>query len=682
MSQWLTRVRQRHLLFGLAGALSMAYLLLTSFRQGWSRVETDFPNYYTAAVLTLQHEPLENFYDWTWFQRHMNYTGTERQLGGYIPHTPLTMAPLLPLARMAPQQAKQVWLILGLLSLAASIAMLAKISGLHFTEVLLLALVAYSPLSINFVLGQYYLLILVLLVAAVWCLLRGKPLAGGALLGLIFCLKLYSAPFLLYFAVRKQWRALAGMAVAIVVLAGGAVELHGVHGVAYYATHILPRALDGEINDPYNAGFGTVSAFLRHALMFEPELNPQPLTVAPAWCFFLRTVYTLGVLGFSLLAISRMRDEGRALGWFVIVLFALSPNSVTYHFILLLVPVVLLLPGTGRLWGAGLIALYGLLALPLEPWDYRLFPRAWLVAALLLYTGWQAYGAIPRRWAAAAVGVLIAIAGADAWRRTALYRSETLRTAQLAVRDPDGIFSSAPVAGGGQIVYQAISRALYPIRVAVGGKIRTLAFEGHSMHPAIAPAGGAIYFELIAGGHSRICGARPDGTMQVLVPPEWNAIEPAVSPDGSSLAFVSGGDLYVRHGSAIERLWGSHTVSSPAFFPDGRSIGFADGAPGLRQIRAMPVAGGDARVLVSGGDAFAPALTADGRLLAYVEDHRGARQVWVEDLGSGERRQVTRGACNNDSPAWLDGRTIIFASDCDRGLGLPALYQAPVAGDP
>src|ERR1700693_6357823 len=107
---WKRRSR-KHFALGLVAALLCGYLLLTSLRRGWTHVETDFPNYYTAAVLTLHHEPLRSFYDLTWFQRQMSYTGTERQLGDDRPNRPLTMLPLLPLAPLDPQRAKQVWLI-------------------------------------------------------------------------------------------------------------------------------------------------------------------------------------------------------------------------------------------------------------------------------------------------------------------------------------------------------------------------------------------------------------------------------------------------------------------------------------------------------------------------------------------------------------------------------------------
>src|SRR6516225_1886014 len=105
-------------------------LLLGPFRQGWSEMRTDFPNHYVAAILALRHEPLRQFYDWEWFQRQIQYAGIDHQLGSYIPYPPLTMAPYLPLAKLPPQQAKQAWLLLEVLFLAASIWLLKRLTGL------------------------------------------------------------------------------------------------------------------------------------------------------------------------------------------------------------------------------------------------------------------------------------------------------------------------------------------------------------------------------------------------------------------------------------------------------------------------------------------------------------------------------------------------------------------------
>jgi hypothetical protein len=134
--------------------------LFTDFRAGWNRAETDFPNYYTAAVLVRKGEPLRKFYDWTWFQRQMNYAGVERQLGSYVPQTPATMLPLAPLARFPVQTAKRVWLLLNLSLLAGTLWLLSRVTRFSFAEVALVAFVGHGTLASNFLLGQYYVFLL------------------------------------------------------------------------------------------------------------------------------------------------------------------------------------------------------------------------------------------------------------------------------------------------------------------------------------------------------------------------------------------------------------------------------------------------------------------------------------------------------------------------------------------
>ena len=117
---------------GILAVLLTTTLFLGPFLQGFQRMETDFPNYYTAAKLTAEHMPLRQFYDWVWFQRQIHYAGIDHQLGGYIPHTPLTMLPYLPLIAFSPQRAKQIWLLLEVILLAASVLLLARIARQRF----------------------------------------------------------------------------------------------------------------------------------------------------------------------------------------------------------------------------------------------------------------------------------------------------------------------------------------------------------------------------------------------------------------------------------------------------------------------------------------------------------------------------------------------------------------------
>jgi hypothetical protein len=105
----------------LAVLVTLLILLGTAFRTGWMRVETDFPNYDTAARLAVQHKPLRNYYDWAWFVREMNYAGYGRTIGTYAAQTPLTMLPMMGFTRFAPQTAKRIWLVFNLGFLWASV---------------------------------------------------------------------------------------------------------------------------------------------------------------------------------------------------------------------------------------------------------------------------------------------------------------------------------------------------------------------------------------------------------------------------------------------------------------------------------------------------------------------------------------------------------------------------------
>jgi hypothetical protein len=579
--------------------LTATIFLGTAFRAGWNRAETDFPNYYTAAVLVVKGAPLHNYYEWAWFQRQMNFAGIENQLGGYIPQTPLTMLPIVPLAGFAPQTAKRIWLLFNVVFLAATLLMLSRLTRFGVAAVALMAFAGWGSLRSNFLLGQYYVFLLFLLTLAFYWMQRGHARAGGIVMGIVCGLKLYGAPFLLYFTLKRCRRELASMSAALFGLAALAIAIFGWADTAAFATQILPRSLAGETLDPYHPGNGTLSTLLRRALVMEPELNPHPLVSAPGAYFFLQAFAIVTILMFPLLVLGRSTDSKRDFAWFVIALLLASPNTASYTFILLLLPITLLLDGALLPERLFLLMSYILLTYPTPDHWNRLFPKVWLLLALFAVASrpyWRMF-----RWRQALAATLLALCVGllSAVTRLASYSQEPGRRYQRIAVERGAIYSSSPAVLGSGIVYESIGTQHYVLRWHHGSRIDRFAFDGEALNPVAVSPDGPIQFELVAHRKS----------MLMLLDP-------------------STGKVVLR--------------STPAR-----------------------------------GDAPRPVPSPDGKWLAFTVQQSGSKQVWLRRADGSSARPLTGGACNSLSPAWeLDSKAIVFASDCDRGLGLPALYRA------
>ena len=654
-----------------------------TLRPGLTEVHTDFPNYYTAAALAQRHVPLERYYDTRWFQRQMNYAGWGMQLGGFVPHTPLTPLPMLPLVLLHPMAAKQAWLILNVGLLLGSVLLLARTAGLPASALLLVAFLGYTALHTNFLLGQYYILLLFLLAAAASSLIRGNGFTGGLMMGIVCMLKLYTAPFLVYFAWKRQWRALAGMATSCAGLAILSFAWFGWQGNVYFLRSVLPRAMEGTILDPYNAGIGTLTQLLRHMFVPEAELNPHPLVDAPLAFFLLRPFLVLGVFTLTVLALPRetSRSECRDLSWFVTCLFIITPYLASYVMVLLLVPLALLLSDAGWLRTAVLCTLYVLLCAPLRPWWAAVYPRVWLIAVLYIVIAAPYWQNLQWRPTAAAFVIVCSLTLADAHHQQSAFRKEPPARIPAVATEPAAIYSSSPTASSGSIVYEAIVDGRYSLKRFVNGRIDLLRFDGLAFHPSLPIAGSPVLFELVARQHSQIMSFDAFANrLSAITPAVSDGVNPAVSPDGRSLAFISRDTLMIKEDSVLHSLPVPEPVTDVAWYPEGTRLAFSAGSDGMGRIFSYDLLAGSYRALTKAfGDQREPAISPDGGQLAFTATTAGVKQIWVQDLRRGEMRKFTEGECNNFSPAWeSDSAHLLFASDCRRGLGFPSLYRSGV----
>jgi hypothetical protein len=141
------------------------------------------------------------------------------------PHFQLLIVPLtwLPLPVAA-----AVWRTLNVLALAACVWWLARHSGEKWGAADIGALLAWSPMQSALGLNQLTWIMWPLLVWTWWCWRQDRWTAGAITYGLALSFKSFLGVFLVWLALRRQWRAIAtALATAVAALAVG-VLVYGV----------------------------------------------------------------------------------------------------------------------------------------------------------------------------------------------------------------------------------------------------------------------------------------------------------------------------------------------------------------------------------------------------------------------------------------------------------------------
>jgi hypothetical protein len=192
-----------------------------------------------------------------------------------------------------------------------------------------------------------YILLLFSIVLSLYLHGLQKDFWAGVVLGLLLPIKYIPALFVLYFALQKNYKLILGasLSCAIVLLAG--LYFTSPEFNYYYYVHILPRHLSGQLQDPYSATFQSYNSLLNGLFTYDPSLNRTPLHNSAVLGVFLKTFVSLAFLTATAFAAHLFpANEVRTktlYGAAMLLLVALvnSPASATYHFVLLIVPVVI-----------------------------------------------------------------------------------------------------------------------------------------------------------------------------------------------------------------------------------------------------------------------------------------------------------------------------------------------------
>ena len=142
-----------------------------------------------------------------------------------------------------------------------------------------------------------------------------------------------------------------------------------------------------------------------------------------------------------------------------------------------------------------------------------------------------------------------------------------------------------------------------------------------------------------------------------------------------ALVLLAGHSLNIRGQSAQNS---QPYFTEPALAPDGSEIAFVSGG----DIWTVPAAGGEARLLVSHpANESRPLYSPDGRRLAFISTRTGNGDIYLLTLETGDLKRLTFDDNNDQLDGWsADGRWIYFTSSSRDISGMNDIFRVSVDG--
>ena len=687
--------------------LCILFLCMHTLPRAWRNLNTDFPNYYTSARLAHEGYDSSRMYEWTWLQREKDHRAIDIRVIGLVPITPFSTLAIWPLTGLAPLTAKHIWLLLNLAFLVPIGWMLRSLTGLSYRRVALVLALSF-PLHRNLEYGQYYVLLLLLIVGACCAYLRGFRALAGVLVALAAACKIFPVLFFIFFLQRRSWRSLVGGAITAVMAAVISVAVFGWSVHRTYLREILPWTLHGEAMPPYVAT-ASISGVLHRLFLSEPQWNPHPWHYSPLCYALLLPALQMLALAPAILLIRR-EDETPSrilLEWSALLTASLAISTIPalYNFVLMALPMcvlsAVLLQRKRYSWLAALLIVYFAIGFPM-PSTYGgmgptiLLPLLRLPLMLAVLLGIYALlwrdssdSGTSRGWTRYAWAVVMVVSVVFTAHST--FRRERDVRREYAYRLPlhaEGFLNAEPQQTSTGFRYVAFTLNGYHLITEDRNEMWSDPLSD-SLDDDLSFSSGSkniwhehILVERAMSSQSRIVDVRQPS--RILVE---DARDPMLSTDGKILAFVRDdrgqGRLMMQTG--FESDTASEIALTPpslnvyeASFLSQKEYAFSAAEPGQpSQIYLRDES--HANVPLALGESRYPALSRNGHWMAYSRLDRGAWNLWIRNEKTGVTRRIADVPCNQIQPMWEDdSKTLLYSTDCGRSLWFTAISRRRV----
>jgi Tol biopolymer transport system component len=534
------------------------------------------------------------------------------------------------------------WALVNLAAISGSFIMVCRLSRagtLLSPPVVLLAglWLFFQPLANCFAQGNIEILEMMMILAALALLLRGREYSAGVLLGIATMTKLLPIGFLGWLAIRQRWRpVIAGLAVIALSTGIAAVTLDWSRNISLQRSDLVT---DSPVAGVHELSITTFFAHRNSMLDYEKStVRWFPSARARASVRAGTFASALFAAAFGLVLVLRRRAPVSPfeIGILFIAMFMIPPWNHDYYYVFALVPlsVVVLDAIAMRKWGV-IVAVGVAYALMSPPIPYGLIDRTHLFPVAFAYVA--NYYDLP------VLGALLL------WLVVAqqMFAADD-RDAGVVPRWHPGYFAAGIVAIVLMVMFMAPSRGRAATGPLTAGDtpafMPPVSLEGD---PALtlSPDGEHVAYAAVSGGTTALCIRRvADASTQCLDNSD-GAAAPFFSPDGRSVGFFARNTLRVA------------SVGAGAARSLARAVDAESGSWGTDDDILFTSPAGIFRVAASGGTPV--------RVVPPLPD--GTQYRWPVALASGDAILVTTLYPGSSSGA---GRIVVWSPKRDRPVSL------------
>ncbi|MGV8121387.1 MAG: glycosyltransferase family 87 protein [Candidatus Xenobiia bacterium LiM19] len=227
----------------------------------------DDANYFVGALML--RNGYTGIYDYNNFlqfcQGHTLYKDKSQFLSFMI-YPPLMYVLIVPLTLLHLAQYIQIWFLLNILLLALSAFLISqcliRAAGVKIpvpASIMLLissflTVFLYSPTVDCLMQGQANILLLFLFSSILYCYLSDRKVLAGLFLALCISIKLFPVLFLLYFAIRREWKVVLWTLLCTFIINLAIFLIYGQQIFSSYIENIFPLYFSSQVINvfPYN----------------------------------------------------------------------------------------------------------------------------------------------------------------------------------------------------------------------------------------------------------------------------------------------------------------------------------------------------------------------------------------------------------------------------------------------